>query len=132
MLLCKKKLQKEGKIMLIAILGLILAAIPVFFFLKGKYFLKAHKIDINYDNFFVLPIIDTHNSALNKKLCFVIYGLRIINSGEQNITLKSVWLEYMIEDKKYISESIPIQTGKSKGHANVAIIIQKHTGTKIL
>ena len=95
------------------IIVLILTAfglIPVYFLIKTK-LRKPYKFDLDYKNITFSLFSDPKNSTLDKRFCFIVYFLRIINNSEESKTLKSINLSYKFNGKVYQTDSIVVQTG---------------------
>ena len=74
------------------ILGFI-AIIPVLFFLYDRFIKQKHTVDIESGNVSFHRILSLSESR-NNKLALMLFGLKIINTSNSNVTLKSLELSY--------------------------------------
>lgn len=104
------------------LLALIIGAIgliPIGYFIHSRAIRKRHKIDINIGNVSLSRIISP-NPSHNEKLALITYGLTLVNSGPDSVTLKEIVLRYRFGRTLEASmDSLP--TGTVHGKDSVAM-----------
>jgi len=99
----------------------VLALIPVYFFIRDRFFRKGHKVDIEIKNtFFALFQCDEHK--FNGAMGMGFYDMKITNTSNQPFTVKKVILKYQLDGKIYETDSFTINTGKLPDGCEAAIL----------
>ena len=110
--------EKHNMELLSIIIG-VLGLIPISYFVYSRVIRKSHKIDVDVGNVSLARVISS-NASHNEKLALVTYGVTLVNSGPDPVTLKDIFLRYRFRRKFEVSlNSIP--TGKIQGKESVVM-----------
>lgn len=115
----------------IALIVPVLGLIPIYFLIRAK-LRKRYKFDLDYENITFASFSDLQNPKLDKRLCLIIYVLRIVNSSDESNTLKNVILSYRFDGKVYQDESYVVLTGMIPKAGKPAIILSNGLDTVFL
>ena len=97
-------------------------------------FNKAHKININIDNT-SFARCSLPGNINNGNFGLVLYGFKIINSSEENLTMKEVIVRYTLNGKVFSVESSALLTGTlydPQKKKNINAIIVKHGADRVI
>jgi len=108
-------------ILILTALALLVALIPIYLSVRGK-LRKRYKFDLNYNNIFFSSFSAPQAPKIDKCLCLIVYGLRIVNNSDEPHTLKNVIFSYRFEGKKYRAESFVVLTGTIPESGEPAIV----------
>ena len=95
---------------LVLILG-FLALIPVYFFVKDRFFEKGRKVDVDIKNTFLVPF-QCEDHELNGAMGIGFYDMKITNTSNYAFTIKKITLEYELDGKMFETDSFAIKTGQ--------------------
>jgi hypothetical protein len=99
----------DDQSLIIAVLGLLVASIPVYLVARAK-LRKKYKFDLDYKNMLFASFLSPENPKQDKRFCLVVYVLRIVNSSEESNTLKEIRLSYRFKRKTFQDESCVVPT----------------------
>jgi hypothetical protein len=108
------------------ILGLLLALIPVGYFLYDRYKRAVHRFVPDVGNTFFV-YIDNPGYKLNGNIALALYNCRLINFSSKPRAIKEALLEYELNGRKVITDFYSILTGSVfsshiKAYVNTALI----------
>ena len=112
----------------------IIALIPIGYLLWEKYRSKSHQFEFSSKNILFARFVCPHN-AKDENIGLLFYGLRILNSSKENLTVKRVLLHYTVDGIEHSTESHVIITGTISApqrKKNIDAIIVKIGGNNIV
>ena len=112
----------DDRILILTVLGLIFAVIPVYLLVRSK-LRKRYKFDLDYKNMLFASFSNSENPKQDKRLCLVVYVLRIVNNSEESNTLKEIRLSYRFERKAFQDESCVVPTSMISKAGQSAIVL---------
>jgi len=115
----------------IAIIVAVLSLIPIYFLIRVK-IRKRYKFDLDYKNISFATFSSPQNPKLDKRLCLIVYVLRIVNNSDESNTLKSVKLSYRFDGNVFQNQSYVVHTGTTPPSGEPAIITSNGLDTVFL
>ena len=121
----------DDRNLILTVLGLLVATIPVYLLVRAR-LRKRYKFDLDYKNMLFASFSSPESPKQDKRLCLVVYVLRIVNNSEESNTLKEIRLSYRFERKAFQDESCVVPTSMIPKAGKSAIVLSNGLANIIL
>lgn len=116
---------------ILSIVGVIISAIGLTFFLKDRFNKSSHGFECDEKN---ITFVDfwSHGNIKSGNLGLLIYNFKIKNLGTKNFTVKSFQIEYLKNNKIITEDSFVLKTSVNKENKDYIIIKSKKSYISIV